>query len=117
MRDHTKLKVFGAADDLALAIYRETMGWPQSELFGLTSQVRRAAVSVPSNIVEGSARHSEGDYLRYLDIAYGSSKELEYQVSLGGRLGFLEEECFARLLNHCGKVSRMLNGLIRSLRR
>ena len=89
MRDHTKLWTFELADALPIQVYRATAGFPSEEQFGLTSQMRRAAVSVASNIVEGCARRSEADYLRFLDMAYGSARELEYQASLAHRLGFL----------------------------
>ena len=91
MRDYTKLRVFALADKLALAVYSVTTRFPRNEQFGLTSQVRRAAVSVASNIVEGSARHTEGDYLHFLDMAYGSACELQYQLSLASRLGYLPD--------------------------
>ena len=70
MRDHTKLRAFELADEVAMLVYRVTAGFPKEELFGLTSQIRRAAVSVSSNIVEGCARDSEAEYLRFLKIAF-----------------------------------------------
>jgi four helix bundle protein len=91
MRDHTKLRAFELADQPALAIYKETRAFTREEMFGLTSQLRRATVSIASNIVEGSARFSQAEYLHFLDMAYGSAREVEYQVSLAFRLGFLPE--------------------------
>src|SRR5574337_1665971 len=82
MRDHTKLRAFELADEVAVLIYRATRGFPKEEIYGLTSQMRRAAVSVPSNIVEGCARESQVEYLRFLEIAFGSLKELHYQFGL-----------------------------------
>ncbi|MDY7038988.1 MAG: four helix bundle protein [Thermodesulfobacteriota bacterium] len=72
MRDHTKLRAFELADEVALLIYRATMEFPKEGTYGLTSQMRRAAVSVPSNIVEGCARDSQTEYLRFLEITFGS---------------------------------------------
>lgn len=117
MRDHNKLRAFQLADDLALAVYRHTSSFPEVERFGLTSQLRRAAVSVPSNIVEGCAKSSETDYLRYLDIAYASSCELQYQLSLAHRLGFSDEGSFRETDQIAVETSKVLSGLIRSLRR
>ena len=115
MRNHTKLRAFELADEVALLAYKETMGFPKIEQFGLTSQIRRAAVSVPSNIVEGCARDSDKDYLRFLDIAYGSLKELEYQLSLAFRLNFLSDgTVFQAKVNEASKV---LGSLIRALRK
>ena len=71
MRDHTKLRAFELADEVAVLVYRMTARFPREELYGLTSQMRRAAVSVPSNIVEGCARDSHADYLRFLNMAFG----------------------------------------------
>jgi four helix bundle protein len=116
MRDHTKLRAFELADQLAVATYRATRMFPKEEVFGLTSQMRRAAVSVASNIVEGCARSSERDYLRFLDMAFGSAKELGYQVSLAHRLGYLSDDIYTELHEACDETSRVLNGLIRSLR-
>ena len=117
MRDHTKLRAYELADQLALAIYKETRSFPREEMFGLTSQLRRAAVSIASNIVEGSARSSEAEYLRFLDIAYGSAREVEYQVGLASRLGFLGEPSYRELGALSLETSKVLNGLLRSLRR
>ena len=80
------------ADELALLVYRETAAFPKEELFGLTSQVRRAAVSVASNIAEGCGRSSDTDFLRFLDMANGSLRELQYQISLANRLGYFTAE-------------------------
>jgi len=116
MRDHTKLKAFELADRLALAAYRHTHRFPKEEMFGLTAQLRRAAVSVASNIVEGCARHTEADYLHFLDIAYASSREVEYQLSLAARLGYLEAEAHREVTRLCIETSKVIAGLLRALR-
>ena len=117
MRDHTKLRAFQLADQVALAIYKETRSFPREEVFGLTSQLRRAAVSIASNIVEGAARFSEAEYLRFLDTAYGSAREVEYQVGLAFRLGFLPAQSHRELSALAVEISKVLNGLLRSLRK
>lgn len=116
MRDHRKLRAFELADKLALSVYRDTKNFPREEQFGLTSQMRRAAVSISSNIVEGCARQSQADYIRFLDIAYGSSRELEYQVTIAMRLGFFTNETAASLEQQSTETSKVLAGLLRSLR-
>jgi four helix bundle protein len=116
MRDHTRLRAFELADNLALETYRVTRPSPREEQFGLTSQMRRAAVSAASNIFEGCARHSEADYLRFLDISFGSTRELAYQISLATRLGFLEAAASVQITGIADETSRVLGGLIRSLR-
>ncbi len=92
MRDHTQLRAFELADEVVMLVYRTTARFPKEESFGLTSQIRRAAVSVPSNIVEGCARDSEAEYLRFLNIAFGSLRELHIQLNLSRRLGVLRNE-------------------------
>ena len=99
-----------------MLVYRTTTGFPKEELFGLTSQIRRAAVSVPSNIVEGCARDSEAEYLRLLNIAFGSLRELRYQLSLSKRLGFLRNEDLSLFEPKVVETEKVLNGLIRALR-
>jgi len=116
MRDHTKLQAFQMADGLALGIYTATTGFPKHELFGLAQQLRRAAVSCVSNIVEGCARNSQADYLRFLDMAYGSACEIEYQLSLAERLAYLTPEQADSLSDTCRRTAKLLNALIRSLR-
>lgn len=117
MRNHHKLRAFELADQLAVTTYRLTKDFPREEQFGLTSQMRRAAVSVPSNIVEGCAKLSQADYVRFLDIAYGSACELQYQISLAHRLEYLANPDFRELESVAVETSKVLSGLIRSLRK
>jgi four helix bundle protein len=116
MRDHTKLKAFELADEVALKVYQVTSGFPKEEIYGLTSQMRRASISVPSNIVEGCARETQADYIRFLYIAFGSLKELHYQLDLSNRLGFINDLDFTMIESKIIETEKVLNGLIRSLR-
>lgn len=115
MRDHTKLRAYELSDEVALMIYRTTKGFPKEEIYGLTSQMRRAAVSVPSNIVEGSARRTQVEYQRFLDIAYGSLKELHYQFGLAQRLGYIAEPEFMVGNMKLLETGKVLGSLIRSM--
>ena len=105
-----------ADDEVTLLIYKMTAAFPKEELYGLTSQMRRAAVSIPSNIVEGCARDSQSDYLRFLYIAFGSLRELHYQLSLSIRLGFLPKQDKSIIEPKIVETEKVLNGLIQSLR-
>ena len=96
-------------------VYAATRPWPADERFGLTSQVRRAAVSVASNIAEGCARRSTAEFLRFLSIARGSLAEAETQLMLGRRLGYLDDPQLEPLLDAADEISRMLSGLIAKL--
>jgi len=102
--------------ELTVSIYRMSRQFPSEELYGLTSQLRRAAVSIPSNIAEGQGRGSDKEFVRFLSIAYGSLQETETQVMLAGRLGYLGKGPEQTLLNQCAEVARLLNGLSRKLR-
>jgi four helix bundle protein len=116
MRDHTKLRAFEMADEVVGLVYQATATFPKEEIYGLTSQMRRAAVSVPSNIVEGCARDSQADYLRFHYIAFGSLRELHYQTDLSMRLGFLGKQEAALIEPRIIETEKVLNGLIRALR-
>ncbi len=117
MRDYRKLRAFELADELALMVYQATQAFPKEEMFGLTSQLRRAAVSIASNIVEGSGRDSQADYLRFLNMAYSSASEACYQISLAKRLGYLKEGAWGDLEQKSDETARVLNGLISALRK
>jgi len=116
MRDHTKLRAFVLADEVALLSYQITKDFPKEEVYGLTSQMRRAAVSVPSNIVEGCARESQAEYRNFLNIAFASLRELHYQFSLAKRLGYIQ---LGNIINHESKIvetEKVLGALLRSMR-
>jgi four helix bundle protein len=112
-RDHRKLVAFQLADKLALAVYQLTADFPVSERYGLQSQLRRAAVSTPTNIVEGCARESQGDYLRFLDIALGSCRELLYLLTLAARLSYVDENDAKRV----SALGERVAGAVVNLRR
>ncbi len=115
VRHYSELIAWQKAMDLVVTVYRLTGSFPKSEAYGLTSQMRRAAVSVPSNIAEGQGRSTTKDFVHFLHIARGSLQELETQVILAVRLEFLSETTQPEFLSKTTEISRILNGLIRSL--
>lgn len=115
-RDHRKLRVFAAADALAERIYKATKGFPPDERYGLRSQIRRAAVSVPTNIVEGSARVTTREYLNFLNTALGSACEVRYLVGLCARLDLLDARHRDELEAGYADLCPALQGLINRLR-
>jgi four helix bundle protein len=102
---------------VTLQIYQITASFPVDERFGLVSQIRRSAASIPSNIAEGSARGSDADFARFLHIALGSAAELDYQLLLSHDLSFLSTEWYSEILAELGEIHRMLNGFISTLKR
>jgi four helix bundle protein len=103
--------------DFVETVYTATKGFPKEELYGLTSQIRRAVVSIPSNIAEGQGRKSSGDFARFLAIAYGSLREVETQIRIAERLNYLGKAESQNLITLASEVGRLLNGLSNSLQR
>ena len=114
MRDYTKIEAWKLADDLVVAIYHSTRSFPRDELYGWTSQLRRAACSVPANIVEGAGRETKRDYLHFLYIARASLNETHYFVHLAGRLGYLAIADMERLRVEANRTFACLSGLSRN---
>lgn len=115
MQDFRNLKVWQKAHPLVLDVYRATRTFPKDELYGLVSQMRRSAMSIPTNIAEGCGRQSDPDFVRFLVISNGSTKELDYQLLLSKDLGYIDETNYQNLHSQADEVGRMLNGLINSI--
>ena len=115
MRDYRKLDVFVEADALVPLIYRVTAGLPFAERFGLQSQIRKAAVSVPTNLVEGSRRRSTAEYCRFIEVAYGSAREVSYLLLLATKLGFLTMTGIQSLVKRYDTLQAGLYRLLESL--
>ena len=115
LRSFKELKVWKKSYDLCLKAYRITAAFPKDERYGLTSQIKRSAVSIPSNIAEGYGRKTTVDYVRFLYISYGSTCELETQILLAGDLGFIDTGNLGETLRSVKEVERMLKALIRAL--
>ena len=117
MRDYSKIEAWHLADDLTVAIYVQSRSFPREELYGLTSQLRRAASSVPANIVEGSARESKKEYLHFLYIARGSLAETQYFIHLTKRLDYMSESDAQELVAQGRRTFACLHGLIQAVER
>jgi four helix bundle protein len=115
LKNYKELKVWQSSYQLCLDIYKITKGFPKEERYGMTSQIRRAALSIPCNIAEGYGRKTTPDYIRSLYIAYGSNCELETQILLSGDLGYMKAEELKKLQADIGGLDRMLKALIKSL--
>jgi four helix bundle protein len=115
IRSYRDLNVWQFGMDLAELAYRITRRSPRDEIYGMTSQIRRAAASVPANIAEGHGRNSRGEYIQFLRVAQGSLKELETHILLARRIGFATERDVSLLLERAETTGKMLRSLIRSL--
>ena len=114
-RDPRKLQAFQLADALVVPVYRATARFPEEERFGLRSQIRRAVISAPTNIVEGSARRSLSEYVNFLNVSTGSAAELRYLLDVALRLEFLSRKAEAELGQECERLLACLQALVRSL--
>ena len=117
MRPHEKLEAWSKGVDLVIDLYKATDRFPKEERFGLTSQIRRAAVSVPSNLAEGAGRYSRKEFGYFISNAQGSASELETELIIAYRLGFLSETAFAELMSKLERIGRLITGLSRQIRK
>lgn len=116
MKDFKELKVWQKAHKTVLKIYSKTSSFPKDEIYGLTSQMRRAVVSIASNIAEGCGRSGDAELARFFQIAMGSASEIEYQIVLSRDLNFLDEEKYKELTNDVTEIKLMLGAFISKLK-
>ena len=116
MKDFRNLKVWEKSHSLALDAYKTTVSFPTSELYGLTSQIRRSATSIPSNNAEGCGRQSDAEPARFLHIAMGSASELEYQMLLSHDLKYIPDVEYQKLNSNVTEIKRMLTAFIQTLK-
>lgn len=114
-KPHKKLDAWKLSMDLVIAVYRSTDSFPSSEKYGLIYQIRRAAISIPSNIAEGAARHTKKEFSNYLHIAQGSLSELDTQLELARRLDYVDEVTLKLLDEQMERIDKMITGLINHL--
>jgi four helix bundle protein len=115
IKSYKDLDVWKMAMSLAESCYRVTKDFPRDEIYGMTSQIRRASASIPANVAEGYGRDQTGGFIQFLRIAQGSARELETHLILAGRVGLLRSDVLSGLLDDCERISKMLRSMIRSL--
>lgn len=113
--NYRDLQVWQKAMDFVMACYEAAAAFPKSEQYGLSSQLQRAAVSIPANIAEGHGRRHTREFIQHLSVAYGSLMEVETHLQIATRLGYLKSDRAAQMLESSAEIGRMLNGLIQSL--
>ena len=116
MRDFRKIQVWERSHRFTLQVYKISSSFPKDELYGLTSQMRRAAVSIPSNIAEGCGRNTQAELVRFVHIAGGSASELEYQLILAHDLGYIGDEIYPDLNSDINEIKRMLVGFEKAVK-
>ncbi len=116
MRPHQKLEAWGKSVDFVVEVYRATGGFPKEERYSLTLQIRRAATSIPANIAEGAGRHSPKEFAYFVSNAQGSASELETELIIAQRLGYLDETLFTQLLGKLERIGRLITGLAKHIR-
>jgi four helix bundle protein len=115
IKSYKDLDVWKMAMSLAESCYRVTKDFPRDEMYGMTSQIRRASASIPANVAEGYGRDQTGGFIQFLRIAQGSARELETHLILAGRVDLLRSDVVSGLLDECERISKMLRSMIRSL--
>ena len=116
MRPHQKLDAWSKSVDLVVEVYKATESFPKEERYGLTSQIRRAGISIPANIAEGAGRYSQKEFAHFLSNAQGSASELETELIIAHRLGYLSEALFSKLITELQRIGRLITGLTRRIR-
>lgn len=115
VRNYRDLFAWQKAFDLAIVLYKETACFPIEEKYGITAQIRKAGISIPSNIAEGEGRKSSAEFCHFLSIAHGSLREVETQIMIAGTLGYFDNDKECMLLTMTAEVGKLINGLVRSL--
>jgi four helix bundle protein len=115
-KPHKRLEVWNKSVDLCVEIYRLSEMFPKTEMYGLSNQMRRAAVSVPSNIAEGAARQTKKEFMNFLHISQGSLSELDTQVIIANRLNYVTDQSYQKTCEKIETISKMITGLIKSLK-
>jgi len=117
IKPHKRLEVWKKAIDLTVDVYKHSEKFPKTEIYGLTSQIRRAAVSIPSNVAEGAARQTRKEFINYLHIAQGSLSELDTQLVIANRLEYIPGATYKEVESEIETISKMITGLIKSLKK
>jgi four helix bundle protein len=116
MQDFRNLKVWEKSHKLTLSVYKITLAFPREEVYGLTSQIRRASMSTPTNIAEGCGRGTDAEFKQFVQIAIGSASETVYQLLLARDLGYIKEEAYNQLAKEISEIKQMLASLIKKLK-